>query len=598
MNKKNITFKLTLTFITITVFSTLTIGIIAINIFKNSIYNIKTTNMKKHANEVADTLKESLEPDFQSTKFQETIKIVNKILGEQLWIIDKNNKVLTISNDRKNVISIDNPQILSSYNDIFRSTFSGKYISQEMYSEYYDDYMMTVGIPLKNADDVIVGTIILSSSMADISNLMDRFFIYLISAVLIEIIIISFLSYYFSLKITKPIKQINKSALEMADGNYGIVSNIYQKDEIGELANSFDLLSLRLQYSMNKLSQERNKLSYIINSTDEGILALDRNNKLLNINDASLKILGIDNGDSSSNIINLLGDLNIMGDIKEVIITRKIKTTVRKLNDRFLNFSICPIVNERKELIGTVVVILDITEKENLEQMRKDFIANVSHEFRTPLTVIKGNLESIIDGMIPENQVIDNIRNLLKETDRLQKMVQNLLDLSRLEADKVSLELAEQEINSIIKDTVRTLRPLTNAKKININLSLEEEIPPILTDYDKMKQLFIIFMDNAIKFSNENSTIYVSTKLSNGKLEISIKDNGTGIEENQLIFLGERFYKADKSRRYSSKGMGLGLSIAKNLCKLLKGDFFIESEIDKGTTIRISFPIKNNCKEE
>jgi len=108
-----------------------------------------------------------------------------------------------------------------------------------------------------------------------------------------------------------------------------------------------------------------------------------------------------------------------------------------------------------------------------------------------------------------------------------------------------------------------------------------------------MKQLLIIFLDNAIKFSNENSTIYISANLNNENLEISIKDNGIGIEENQLIFLGERFYKADKSRMYSSKGMGLGLSIAKNLCKLLNGDFFIESEIDKGTTIRLNFPVKN-----
>lgn len=597
MNKKNITFKLTLIFITIIVFSTLTIGIIAINIFKSSIYNIKTTNMKKHGNEVSNTLKESLEDDFQSTKFQETIKIVNKILGEQLWIADKNNEVFTISNDKKNIINIDNSQVLLSYEDIFKNTLSGKSISQEMYSPYYDDYMMTIGIPLKNADDIIVGSIILSSSMTDISNLMDKFFFYLITAVLIEIIITSFLSYYFSLKITKPIKQINKIALKMANGNYGIVSNIYQKDEIGELANSFDLLSLKLQYSMNKLSQEKNKLSYIINSTDEGILALDKSNNLLNINDASLKILKISKKNFSSNVIALLGELNLIEDIKEVVITREIKTAVRKFNDRFLNFSICPIVNEAGELIGTVVVILDITEKENLEQMRKEFIANVSHEFRTPLTVIKGNLESIIDGMIPENQIIDNIKNLLKETDRLQKMVQNLLDLSRLEADKVSLELEEQDINLIIKDTVRTLRPLTNAKKININLSLEEENPPILTDYDKMKQLLIIFLDNAIKFSNENSTIYISANLNNENLEISIKDNGIGIEENQLIFLGERFYKADKSRMYSSKGMGLGLSIAKNLCKLLNGDFFIESEIDKGTTIRLNFPVKNKYEE-
>lgn len=186
--------------------------------------------------------------------------------------------------------------------------------------------------------------------------------------------------------------------------------------------------------------------------------------------------------------------------------------------------------------------------------MRKDFIANVSHEFKTPLTVIKGNLESIIDGVIPEDELIDNIKTLLKETDRLQKMVQNLLDLSKLEAGKVTLELEELNINSIIKDTARTLRPLTNSKKIN--LSLEENLPSFLTDYDKFKQLLIIFLDNAIKFSKENSEIQVTTNIIKEKLEISIKDNGIGMEKNQLVFLGQRLYKVNNSRVYSSKGIG------------------------------------------
>lgn len=592
MNKKSITFKLTLIFITIIVFSTLLVGILSVSLFKNSIYTLKTNNMKKHASELVITLKDTLNLDFNSPQVLEKVKVVNTIIGEKIIFADDSGKFYTTSGETEEIISISDSQVTSSYNNIFQKTLSGESISKEMYSPYYNDYMMTIALPIKNSNNVIVGSLILSSSMVDISNLMDRFFFYLVIAVLIEIVIAGFLSYYFSLNITKPIKQINKSALEMANGNFGVLSNIYQKDEIGELSNSFDLLSLKLQYSMNKLSQEKNKLSYIINSTDEGILALDKNNNIININEASHKILSIQGNDMNVCIKNLLTQLNLLNEINEILNTKEVKSIIKKFKDKSLEFSISPIINDSKEVIGTVVVILDVTEKENLEQMRKDFIANVSHEFKTPLTVIKGNLESIVDGVVPENQLTDSIKTLLRETDRLQKMVQDLLDLSKLEAGKVTLDLEELNINSIIKDTARILRPIINAKNINFRLSLAEDFPPFLTDYDKLKQLLIIFLDNAIKFSKENSEIEIRTTNVKDKLEITIIDNGIGIGKDQLVFLGERFYKVDNARSFSSKGIGLGLSIAKNLCRLLRGTFEIESEINKGTKVKINFPIK------
>lgn len=593
MNKKSITFKLTLIFITIIVFSTLLIGILSVTLFKNSIYTLKTNNMKKHANEFVNTFKDRLDLDFNSPQVLEKVRVVNDIIGEKLIISDVSGKLFTTSRETEEIIELSDSQITSSYNNILQKTLVDHSISQEMYSPYYDDYMMTIGVPIKNSNNVIVGSLILSSSMIDISNLMDKFFFYLVIAVLIEIIIAGFLGYYFSLKITKPIKQINNSALEMASGNFGVLSNIYQKDEIGELSNSFDLLSLKLKYSMNKLSQEKSKLSNIINSTEEGILALDKNNNIININEASLKILSLQNRNLNTFTKDLLIELDLLNSIKEILNTKKVKSIIRKFNNKTLEFSISPIINDAKEVIGTVVVILDITEKENLEQMRKDFIANVSHEFKTPLTVIKGNLEAIVDGVIPETELIYNIKTLLKETDRLQKMVQDLLDLSKLEAGKVLLELEELDINLIIKDTARTLRPLLNSKKISLNLYLEENTISCFTDYDKFKQLLIIFLDNAIKFSKENDEIQIQTRVINDNIEISIKDNGIGIEKNKLALLGERFYKVDKSRTYSSKGVGLGLSIAKKLCNLLNGKFDIKSELNKGTTVNLTFPIKN-----
>jgi two-component system sensor histidine kinase VicK len=224
--------------------------------------------------------------------------------------------------------------------------------------------------------------------------------------------------------------------------------------------------------------------------------------------------------------------------------------------------------------------------------MRKDFISNVSHEFRTPLTVIKGNLEAIVDKMIKPEDTLDTCISLIKETNRLERMVKDLLNLSKLESGKLDMEFNELDVNMLINDTIRSLRPLIKGKNINLELLLEEGIPPLLSDYDKLKQLLIIFLDNGIKFSKNNGTLKVSTHKDNKKIYITIKDYGIGIPKEEIQYLGEKFFKADRARSLKGEGTGLGLSIAKRLVKVLNGDYFIESELGKGTKITISFLIE------
>ena len=224
--------------------------------------------------------------------------------------------------------------------------------------------------------------------------------------------------------------------------------------------------------------------------------------------------------------------------------------------------------------------------------MRKDFISNVSHEFRTPLTVIKGNLESIVDGMTKPEYIVETCVTLIKETNRLERMVKDLLNLSKLESGKLEIDFHQLDVNMLINDTIRSLKPLIDNKSIDFQLSMEDKLPPLNSDYDKLKQLLIIFIDNAIKFSENKSELKVATYSNKNKVYISIKDNGVGIPKDEIQYLGERFYKSDKARSSNIDGTGLGLSIAKRLVKVLNGEFSIESELGKGTTITISFSIK------
>jgi signal transduction histidine kinase len=594
--KKNITFKLTLGFLAIVIVSTLFIGIIALNIFKNNIYEVKKNNMKKHALAISETIKLYVGNSSNNIEFVKIVHLLNDIDNAKLWILNPDKSIITASDTNDNISYVNNAEVKDLYNDVNSKVLEGTEAYDEGYNPYYNEDMMTIAVPIKENNNII-GAIILNSSITDLSNSMNKFFLSLILAVLGETILVGLLGYYFSKNISKPIREINASALELARGHYGIKTNIYQKDEIGELSSSFDLLSLKLKYTIGELFEEKNKLSNIITSMSEGILALDRRSEIININEAAINLLSYKRVDDNIEIIKILSELNIIQEFNSAISINDKKLIIKAHEGKILEFSVSPIKSNLNEIIGGVILIQDISEKEKLEQMRKDFISNVSHEFRTPLTIIKGNLESILDGMTKPEYIPDTCTTLIKETNRLERMIKDLLNLSKLESGKLEVEFNKMDVNMLINDTTRSLKPLIRSKDIDLQLSLESNLPTILSDYDKLKQLIIIFLDNAIKFSENKGVLEVTTYADKKNIYIAIKDNGIGIPKDEIQYLGERFYKADKARVSNVGGTGLGLSIAKRLVKVLNGDFSIESELEKGTTITISFLIIPNLLE-
>jgi two-component system sensor histidine kinase VicK len=592
MFKKNITFKLTVGFLAIVIISTLLIGIVALNIFKNNIYEIKRNNMRKHALEISETLKPYIAQGTKEKEFINIINLLDSIDNAKIWVLDSNKNIMSASNNKDvNLTYINDIDVKKTYNSITEKVLTGVEGYEEIYNPYYKEYMMTIAVPIKNSNNNIIGGVIINSSISDISNSMNNFFIYLLLTVLGEISLAGFMGYYFSKNISKPIKKINSSALELARGQYGIKTNIYQKDEIGELSNSFDLLSLKLEYTIGKLFEEKTKLSNVITSMSEGILAMDNNLNIININQSALNLLSLKDIKSDININTILSELNIIEEFNSTISNNTKSSIVKEYSNKILNFSISPIKNNSNDVIGGVILIQDISEKEKLEQMRKDFISNVSHEFRTPLTVIKGNLESVIDGMTKPEYITDTCITLLKETNRLERMVKDLLNLSKLESGKLEIDFNELDVNMLINDTMRSLKPLIDAKSIDLQLSLQNNLPPLFSDYDKLKQLFIIFLDNGIKFSQNKGKLKISTYADSENICIAIEDNGIGIPKDEIQYLGEKFFKADRARTSKADGTGLGLSIAKRLVKVLNGYFSIESELEKGTVITISFSI-------
>lgn len=597
MFKKSITLRLTFGFLTIVVISTLLIGIISLSIFKNNIFQVKRTNMEKHALKVSEVIAPLLDNSVSAPNTKDILNIIDSFSNSKVWIVDNNENLITISNNTMDsIVAINSSDIKSLYNPLITSALKGIKNSDELLNPYYNEEMMTISVPIKDKNSNIIGAILLHSSIADLSKSMDSFFLYLILALVGEVCIAGFMGYYFSKSISKPIKKINTSALEMARGNYNIKTNVYLKDEVGELASSFDLMSLKLKHTIGQLTEEKTKLSNIITSMGDGIIALDINLQLININNSAKKLLSCELRQVDKDIKIVLNELDLETPIKMSMTHNTKKSLSKKVNNKTLNFSLSPIVIDSNKVIGIVMLIQDISEKEAMEQMRKDFVSNVSHEFRTPLTIMRGNLEAIIDGIIAPAEIPENCMTLLKETKRLERMVRDLLELSKLDYGKVEVNFAPIDTNSLINDIARTVKPLITNNNIKLELLLKNNLPPLFSDYDKLKQLLLIFLDNAIKFSPANSEIKIKATVDKDSIAIFIIDKGIGIDTANIKHLGERFYKEDRSRSSSKSGTGLGLSIAKKLIEILKGDFSIYSTLNKGTTIKINLPIYKGVK--
>jgi len=472
-----------------------------------------------------------------------------------------------------------------------KSTLNGNDIIREGQSGYYNEPVLVVGAPIYNRLRNVNGAVLLYSPITGITSSIDEAFTFLIMIIVITVILFSILSFYYSKLISKPINIMTASAIEMTKGNYSVRTNIRQKDEIGQLSNSLDLLASKLGYTIDQLFQEKNKVDNIISSISEGILAFDRNLKLLNYNTALWNVFEyLNTVDREQLIMQMLLDRGILDEFESVLETGNGSAIIVEWKNKVLKFTISPVKNNHEEIIGVVSLIQDISESERLEQMRKDFVANVSHEFRTPLTLIRGSIEALMDGAISKPDDVKRYQTrIFEEAKGLEKLVGDLLNFSRLQSGKAILELDNIDISDLITSISRSMQRIAKIKNITIITEVDQNIPAVIGDYDRLKQLFVIFLDNAIKFSPENTEIQIAAYVKD-YVYVKISDNGYGIPKEDIPFVWERFYKVDKSRMKSDIGIGLGLSIAKYLIDLHKGVVKLESELNKGTTIKVGLP--------
>ena len=413
----------------------------------------------------------------------------------------------------------------------------------------------------------------------------------IVMGLVLAMVITGFCGITFSNMITAPIKALTANSKKLAAGNTISRIPVEAADEIGELTQSFNYMASQLSATMEVVTSEKNKLEKIFEHMADGVMAFNRQGILIHVNSACYEMLG--NDKMGPNFEMIFEKLGIQADFDKLLAGERYESADEYviIDDKYLKMQFDEYLNAKGEADGLVVVIQDVTKQQKLDQMRKEFVANVSHELRTPLTTVKIYTETLIDGAIDDRENAMHFLSVMeKEADRMTALVQDLLELSRIDNKQIQLKFVLIELKDIIEEVVEAQQVHIANKGHTLKVNFDETTSYFIRgDVFRIRQILHNILSNAIKYTVEEGTITISMHKANRKIQIAVSDTGMGIPQEDIQRIFERFYRVDKARSRKLGGTGLGLSIAKELMALHNGDISIQSKVGEGTTVTLTF---------
>lgn len=544
------------------------------NIMKNNYHDSIVRNLISLNKTMSDEILPLIN-DHKTQSLDSLVKYVGKKISIRITVIDSKGNVLADS--QKDPAKMENhitrPEFQQAQNSNYGMSIRHSYtISKDL---------LYVAVPLRTGNE-IVGFSRFSLPIEDIESINTSVLMKLIFGLTMIVFILFIFAFIFSKMITKPLKELVWATERVGLGDFHLRTYISRSDELGKLSRSFNSMTGQIENLFNDLKSQKDELHTIISSLQEGLVVLDKDGKIILFNRNFGQMVG--NQDISGKFYwEVMRDDNVFKMIKKMFNTNEHHVLQVPYRDKFYLVSINQI-NTKKEL---ALVFYDISEIKKLEEIKKEFIVNVSHELKTPLTVINGYIETIEETINPENkEYLEIIRN---HTTRLISIVQDLLILSSLEDRSTKLELEEVDLNSFLIRIRSTFAQKLETSGLNFNVNIETGLNHIRADEFKLEQLFINLIDNAIKYTTSGS-ISINLKSDVNEIVIEFIDTGIGIPEADKERVFERFYTVDKSRSRNLSGTGLGLSIVKHIVMLHKGRITLESNLGKGSKFIVILP--------
>lgn len=557
-----------------------------------------TTSMEK----TMDTLATTTSAFFKDNNYK-TLPQLDQTLKD--WGISSEESAYIISSD-------EIPQIIASTKNISsedqKDAYSFKYIepklvmdavkgkSREKIVDYKNEKAVEKHIarPILSADGKILAIIYMTRNLNSIYSVIEDSKVIITYATIISLITTSILGYFIANSITGPIRNLTKKAKAMAKGNFNQSVEVKSNDEIGELGLMFNFLTKELRETIEKMDLEKSKLNTIFNYMAEGVIAIDRNNKLIHANSIAKKILNISEKDFNREIN--LKSINLYNiDYKKVETLKGEELT--KISDTFYKIKYAPYKSDAFINSGLIIVLQDVNKEHMLDIMRKEFVANVSHELKTPITTIRSYTETLLDSDLDKFSQKKFLKVIDRENSRMSRIVTDLLSLSNIDYNRDNLNFVRFDTYEFIDEAIESQSLLITQKKHKIELDIDMDIKDIYADKNGADQILTNIISNACKYTPDFGKISISAKNLDAFVEIKVSDNGIGIPKEDLPRITERFYRVEKGRSRAMGGTGLGLSIANEMIKSLGGSLKVESIFGEGTSITLLFKAGDEDEE-
>jgi two-component system phosphate regulon sensor histidine kinase PhoR len=479
--------------------------------------------------------------------------------------------------------------------EIEEARATGNPASSQRPSRTVGDDLLYLAVPVKR-DGSIVGYVRASVPLTYVrvqrQNLRENVLIGAAIAVAVSLLI----GLLLTRRLTRPLAEMKDAATAIAAGEYGRRLHVTSRDELGQLAGAIQEMGGQLSDRLERLTREGNQLRAILGSMLEGVVAVDRDERIVHLNNVAAQILGTDRRKSLGQRLWEVARIEAVGDTLSEVLTdanerrREIRVP-RERGTQVLQLIASPLKDGEDRVAGAVIVLHDVTELRRLEIVRRDFVVNVSHELKTPLTAIRGFVETLIDD--PEIDAETRERFLRRVKDqvlRLSTLVSDLLVLSRVESEEEALERRPVDIRGPVRESARRFSPDATGRDMDFVTDLPDLPVVVLGDEEALRQVVDNLLDNAFKYTPDEGIVRVRVAVEGTDAVIEVGDTGIGIEPKDIDRIFERFYRVDKARSRELGGTGLGLSIVKHIANALGGRVSVKSAGGRGSTFRVTIP--------
>lgn len=504
--------------------------------------------------------------------------------GIRITIIDKNGDVLA---DSETTEYLENH---STREEVIRA-LDGEHVSLTRYSNSMNKKYAYSAVPIDRGD--FEGVLRISLPASEFTSLNKNLIGTIMLTVILCMLGATLLAALFTRNLSRPIDDITKAAEGISSGDYE--TKIYTNDtqQLGRLAEAFNRMSDNLNTSVRALKRRNIEFEAMLKSMASGVIAIDNNDIVMFSNDVFSHTVECSKGKIERQpfytYMRNAVLFQIITEVRETKETVMREGTIALADEKIVRVTATPLLKENDKNLGILLILEDITQIRKLENMRRDFVSNVTHELKTPLTSIRGFVDTLKAGAIKQEQVAVRFLDIIDiETERLSSLINDILLLSEIES-KEDQVVAPCNMNTVITDVIDLLQPKITDKNVVIVYEPNPNIKDYPANANRMKQLLINLLDNAVKYT-EVGTITIQCEKENNKLLLIVEDTGIGMEEDHLDRIFERFYRVDKGRARKSGGTGLGLSIVKHIVERYNGKIKVESELNKGTKFTIKLP--------